>query len=347
MESNNRNREDLLLDFHLDRLDGSDREWIEAELLRDVELRHKSDRLGQALRPLDHWSVASPTGNLVDRVLARVERESAPASPASPAVGMDQVLASPRRSFVLPMKEVLAVAASIALLLSVLIPGIGSARAEAQRAMCASNLSSIFQGTFLYQQAFNESLPYAGTVSGSVWLPGVGNDRPYASNSRHPYLLAKFSFGPKPEHFICPADRGAVAMRADDLANYDDFASTRNNSYDSLNLTGESPNLRPGRAIAYLSDRNPLFRNGRFDQTVNPHTANSLVHNGKGQVVLTLDGSARWITTPVYNASGDNLWMAGDIRDYQGTESPTASDDAQLVPGYPTTDPEVKKYLMR
>ena len=339
MEPPKHSLEELLLDFHLDRLSEQDRLWIEAELQRDVELRAKSERLGQMLRPLDHWTVQTAPSQLVDKVLEHTERIGrAPVSPVGDG-------GYSGRSFSLPVRELLAVAACIALLAGVFVPGIVDIRSRAQRAMCASNLGSICQGTRLYQQAFGGSLPFAGRIAGASWLPGGDGGKPYGSNSRHLYKLVKGNWGPKPEHFICPASKTAKPMQADDLAAYDDFASVRNNSYDSLNLSGANPNLRPTMPIAYVSDANPLFKNGRFDETVDPTTANSPVHGGLGQTVLTLDGSARWMTTPIYGVQRDNLWLVGDIRRYTGTESPTSKDDAQLLPGYPATDPAVERFL--
>jgi type II secretory pathway pseudopilin PulG len=342
MEPYEQSPEKLLLDYHLGRLGQEERSWIEAELERDAQLREKSERLGHMLRPLDHWTVPTAPPSLIDRVLARTEGPGW-AKPGATATSGESEYRG--RSFSLPLREILAVAACIALLASVLIPGISDVRSRAQQTVCASNLGSIFQGTRLYQQAFGGSLPFAGKVVNASWLPGGSRVNPYASNSRHIFLLAKFNYGPKPEDFICPASKTGEPMRADDLAAYDDFASVRNNSYDSLNLGGDNPNVRPRGAIAYMSDANPLFKNGRFDETVDPDHTNSPAHKGRGQTVLTLDGSAQWTTTPFYGAKRDNLWLIGEIRHYSGTESPTSEDDAQLVPGYPTTDASVRRYL--
>jgi hypothetical protein len=62
-------------------------------------------------------------------------------------------------------------------------------------------------------------------------------------------------------------------------------------------------------------------------------------------MVMTLDGSVQWLTSPVYGPNRDNLWLAGDIRSYTGTEAPAGKDDAQLVPGYPLTDPAIRHFL--
>ena len=174
-------------------------------------------------------------------------------------------------------------------------------------------------------------------------LPTGPRNRSFASNSRHVYLLVKLKYGLGPERFFCPADKDAEPMNVDDPAAYDDFASPRNIGYDSLNLAGKNPNLRPQMPIAYLSDANPLFENGRFNESIDPTKANSPAHRDAGQTVLTLDGNVNWLTSPIYGPKDDNLWLAGDLRRYTGTETQTRDDDAFLIPGYPVTDGRADK----
>jgi hypothetical protein len=119
----------------------------------------------------------------------------------------------------------------------------------------------------------------------------------------------------------------------------DDFPAHPNISYDSLNLAGANPNLRPPTALAYISDANPLFVGARFNAGVDPTRTNSPAHRGKGQTVLRLDGSAAFVATPVYAANGDNLWTISNVQEYRGTETATRADDAFLVPGFPTSQP--------
>jgi hypothetical protein len=231
------------------------------------------------------------------------------------------------------MREMIAVAACLVLLVGVAVPGMASVRDRAQRAMCATNLATIFQGASSYQQASNDSLPYAGALVRASWLPGADSAAPYVSNSRHPYLLLKLKYGPKPADFLCPA-RCDSRPPADDVASRDDFADAGRISYDSLNLAGTSPNVRPPRALAYMSDANPLFVNARFNEAVDPSKTNSPAHRGRGQTVLKLDGNVQFVRTPVY-AADDNLWTIRNVRSYRGTEAPTNPDDAFLVPGFP------------
>ena len=338
MERNRDSVEETLLDWHLNRLDDEQRSWVEAELLRDPELRVKSDRLGRILQPLDHLRGAPASPNLEDRVLAHVKR-SGQADRADSVVRMDR---GGRGLFPFAsLRDLLAAAACILLLIGVFVPGVSELRNRSQRAMCASNLGSIFRGVSSYQQTFAGSLPFAGRTQEACWLPAGARGRPYASNSRHAYLLVKLGYGPMPDDFICPGAKTGRPMCVDDLRAYDDFDSACNVSYAMLNMAGRAPNLRPVMPIVYLGDTNPLFVGARFNPSVDPDKTNSPAHRGKGQTVLTLDGSAKWVTKPFYGRQRDNLWLIGNIRKYTGVEALTRNDDVQLVPGYPATDPLV------
>ncbi len=332
----NRTPEELLFDWHLDQLDEKERAWVESELLRNPEFRKKSDRLAKVLRPLDHWRVASPPEGLANRILRAVETDRHTSlRVASEAVTSVEPTYRPRPF--LSFRDLIAAAACIALLAGVLIPALAGARARANETLCASNLGSIFQGTSLYQAAFDGSLPFAGNPQGAAWLPSAESGKPYASNSRHLFLLAKYNYGPNPGHFVCPSSSTDKPMDAADLEKYGDFALAQNVSYASLNLCGHKPNLRPRSAIAFASDPNPLFVGGRFNAGIDPMTANSPAHGGRGQRVLALDGSVAKTATPLFGANRDNVWLAGDIRTYTGTEEPTGANDAFLIQGYPTT----------
>ncbi|MFQ5412989.1 MAG: type IV pilin protein [Phycisphaerae bacterium] len=354
--------EELLLDWHLDRLDDRERAWVEHELLRDPEFRAKSDRLRAILRPLDHMSAGPTPLNLPGQVLAYVRdhrsgaaddvagvppdaRDGVPRFPVPTGHGAGP--ARPR----MPLRDMIAVAACIGLLVTVALPGLSGLRQRSRRQVCTNNLGAIYQGLGMYRQAFAGMLPFAGTPAGASWLPRGATDAPYASNSRHIYLLLRLNFGPAPDNFVCPSDPNAVPMRAGNYADNDDFASARNIGYDTLNVAGaDAPTLnvagtdapttnrdrlRPVASVAYAADANPLFVDGRFHRNVDPYATNSPTHRD-GQCVLTLDGSAAWTTTPNHGPRHDNLWLAGSIRRYNGTETRQGRDDSFLVPGFPT-----------
>lgn len=329
MSDTNPSREDLLLELHLGTLEEPQRSWIETELIRDAELRVKSDRLRGMLRPLDFAGTPPVPTGLVDRVLDAVHKADAESAQRKSRPWL-------RRShgggtFVL-RRDFLAAAASIVLLASVAWPSLLAVRNQSRQMVCMSNLGSVFQGVRIYQASFADALPYAGPGAGAAWLGECG-DTPVASNSRHLYLVAKLNYVPDPAQFVCPSMPGGSAMSKEKLTSLNDFAAARNISYDSLNLSGVSPNLRPARNVAYLGDANPLFVGGKFHRDIDPYTTNSPAHHGRGQAVLMLDGSVNKLTTPVVGQ--DNVWIAGDIRDYKGTEIPADENDSFLVPGCP------------
>lgn len=338
MDHDENNLADSLLEWHLNSPGDWDRSRIEAELCRDAELRTKSDRLGRILRPLDHWTVSSGPADLADRVL-RVVKQSASygadaaftpvAEPAEPGL---------IRFPFFKLRDLAAIAACIILLLGVSIPGVSALRSRSQRTLCANNLSGIFQGVGAYQAAYAGALPYAGFAQNAAWLPDRNDRSPYTSNSRHVFLLLKHRFVARPQTFLCPCAEDAEPMNVADAVNYDDFAAARNICYDSLNLAGASPNIRPAATIAYLGDANPLFVGARFNEGLDPQIANSRAHGGRGQTILILDGHAEYLRTPIYGSHKDNVWVIEGVRRYTGNEVPTRPDDAFLVPGFPRSD---------
>lgn len=331
MDDRKRQADELILDWHLDRIDPDDREWLERELLRDAGLRARSDRLATILHPLDHWAPPSAPGGLAERILRNIagtgrgQPDVFSLPPIGPANG------APTRAF--SYRELIAVAACILFAVTVVLPGVSGLRRRSQRQLCASQLGTIYQGVKTYQ-SFAGALPFAGGAVGSPWLPGTNADARFASNSRHVYLVVRYQFVPNAKLFACPSDPESKPAGVDDPAAHDDFAGVGRASYASLNLSGTDPHLRPAATVAYMSDANPLFEGGKFNADVDPYTTNSRVHGGAGQCVLILDGHSEWQSTPATGQGRDNLWLAGSLMTYTGTESRDNDNDAFLVQGF-------------
>lgn len=333
--------EERLLDLHLNRLDDDARARIQAELDSDVSLQDKSRCLGRILKPLDYWQPTSVSDNLTDRILNDLRRDARPR-----VIKMQPESVDTYRPRFLPFRDLAAAAACVLLLVGVFVPGLSTVRARSQRVVCAANLGSIFRGTSAYQEAFDGSLPFAGEVPNAVWLPSSDRSRPLASNSRHSYLLVRGGYGPTPKNFVCPSDAHATPMDVTDFTARQDFALAANVSYDALNLAsngapGDGAKLRPRRSLVYMGDPNPLFRNAKFDPSIDADRANSPAHARGGQTLLSLDGSTTWAKSPLVGPSRDNIWLAGKIRSYTGDESRITADDVQLIPGIPAGDPSV------
>jgi hypothetical protein len=338
MDHDENNPADSLLEWHLNSQGDGDRSRIEAELHRDEELQAKSNRLGRILRPLDHWTVSSGSADLAERVLRVVEQSATSGADAAFAPVAEPADSGIIRFPFLRLRDLAAAAACIILLLGVSIPGVSALRSRSQRTFCANNLSGIFQGVGAYQAAYAGALPFAGFAQNAAWLPDRNDRSPYTSNSRHVYLLLKHRFVAKPQIFLCPCAEDAEPMNAADTANNDDFAGARNICYDSLNLAGPSPNIRPAATIAYLGDANPLFVGARFNEGLDPQIANSPAHGGRGQTILILDGHAEYLRSPIYGSHKDNVWVIEGVRRYTGNEVTARPDDAFLVPGFPRGD---------
>ncbi len=317
--------DEMLLDLHLDRLDPDERAALERRLTTDADLAARNEALGRVLRPLDSLVAPSAPANLADKVIRHVA--DAGLFPTAEAVG------HPSGGWRFSLRDLMAVAACLGLLFVLVVPGMAKLREHAQRTVCADNFGSIYRAVTVYGQTFMGELPNAGSIAGGSWLYSGPADAPRASNSRHPYLLARLGFIADATVFLCPSSPDAP-VPVDDLTALDDFASPANCTYDTLNMAGPTPTLSGNVSAVYASDPNPLFINGFYHASVNPNTTNSPQHGGKGQNVLSLDGQTRWMTSPFHDRR-DNIWMAGDLQAYTGTETQVDADDTFLIPATP------------
>jgi prepilin-type N-terminal cleavage/methylation domain-containing protein len=113
-----------------------------------------------------------------------------------------------RRSFTLI--ELLTVIAIISLLLAILLPSLGAARANAKRAVCAANLRQIGVAMRSYLNVSNDRYPYASHMPSITGRSPVDcppepldcNEPVYIAD----VLAAETSFQPKV--FQCPMDQG-------------------------------------------------------------------------------------------------------------------------------------------
>lgn len=102
-----------------------------------------------------------------------------------------------RRAFTLI--ELLVVVAVIGLLVGILMPALGGARAQAKRTACSTNLRQIGTGLQVYMAGNHDRFPFAS------FLPSVS---PFPLQTKEPIRIAKvLKFEvPEPEAFHCPND---------------------------------------------------------------------------------------------------------------------------------------------
>ena len=333
MDQPERITDDLLLDYLLERCTDTEAARIAETILRDSDLAARHRRLTDLLEPLGTWTTPEPPPTMASDILNAI---GAPATlkiePAASTLPPGSE-ADFGRSPILSLRELVALAACITIFVSVFVPALSTARFNSRRQMCATNLASMFRGTTSYAAANAGMLPSVAPPAGGSWLTQPG--QPRASNRRQVYLVLRLGYVEKPQQFVCPDRRSARPMDAARVAGCDDFPEAQNCSYDVQHMGGRGTRrlaVLARTSLPFISDANPLFDGWRFHADVDPETANTTAHRRAGQNVLAFDGTVAWLTSPTLGPGGDNIWQAGNIRRYQGHETPTSSTDAFLVP---------------
>lgn len=334
MSLSDQHLEDQLLAYHMGWLDRAATEAVERLIESSPDLAARSRQLQDALEPLADWNALPAVDNLENQVLQRIRRrteETVP--PLADTVKFDPIPAHRERVLRLPfsLKELLVVAASVTLILTVVVPGFGKASAVAQRRACAENLMNIGTALARYGLDHDHQLPFAGKAEGN-WLPGstVGVRR--LQNSRNRFVLLRRGYLNDSTRYVCPADQDAIVMRVDDISQFDDFPERRNCSYDSQIMLAGGQQMPEYPRMVIVSDSNPIFDRGA-DPSKRPGERNSVVHrNLSGQNVLRADLSANWTTSPNVGVGNDNIWQIGERLVYAGVELPRLATDSFMVP---------------
>ena len=333
------NRSQVLIDCCLGWLDPKSAETARATVGGSPELRRQGANLEHLLAELAAYEAPAPPANLAERVLARIEESEAlipfPVSGPSPAVpsgGEREFSGSP----MLSLRELITIAACITLFVGIFVPGYYKARAISKRTVCRDNQRQIYAGFRQYAEATANGgfLPYAGEIPGGTWLrvpyPGVLR----ASNTRHAYLAVKEGYVPA-RVFVCPGvDRG-IPMIMENPRKANDFAEPANCTYSFQNQNVPRPRplsqLSPGMSIG--ADPNPHFSGDAVHNLDPAEPSNSYSHDpNAGQNVMYVDGHSNWVTRPTVGVNADNIYLAGPLRHYTGTEVPLYPTDSFLVP---------------
>lgn len=334
MNANPNDRERLIeamIDDCVGRLPNAERAGLRAEMDASAELRDEWSSLQASSQALRSWRVPEPPSDLSSRVLARVaEHEESNIIPFERAVAAGEQRGGVPGPW-LNVKEIVAVAASLALIVGILMPGNKYARDRMQRAACLSNMQNIMTGLGSYQSTY-DAMPFAGpTPQGAHWGRQVPVGAQKASNTQHVYLLVRGRFV-APGTFVCSARPDGVRMASQFADRFRDFPQAANCSYSTQNQIGPRPTLSDAPRMAVLADTNPLF-DPLVRRLAPSYPRNSFSHaEGAGQNVLFRDGSARWEKEPTVGVSGDHIYQAGDRTRYTGTETPVGETDSFLIP---------------
>ena len=326
--------------------------------------------LEQSLTELDHVKYEACPDNLVDLTIARLklaamstrtpstlelllenERQNLSIQAPEPAYVPQTVnpLITAKLNFLRPMFEILAAAASIAVVAGILFPSLGLARDKYRQVACQDNLRTIGAGFTSFANDNHDRLSSVRVKDGSPWWK-IGYQGPEIhSNTRYPFALVKDQYvGGKA--FVCRGNKNAQALncQSSDLEQLYDFPSRNNISYSFMLLCDKTGNPLQLRRRIIAGDLNPVFvsvfdkmpcqqniyqRMSQFDRLMlNQQLMQSLStnHRGRGQNVLYCDGSVEYIKDRVVN--GDDIFTVEGVNAYTGLESPACDTDIFLAP---------------
>lgn len=337
MNPNKADIEALLIDHHFDQATTEQTQQLNELLAKDEELAKANKALGALLGRLDEYTVDVPGPSLMHDVLDRVHNDLAANNFQPQAVagriGYDVDQPAPATSPLVRLREIAAVAACLVLMATIFNITSNKIRATDQQFKCSNNLAGMARGISNYITGNNDFIPYVGTTA-SQW---VGTDGHPRKSKPHLFTLIKNGYV-TPDMVVCPATT-ARQLTAAQIHNHNDFPSPMTVSYSFQNTRGLNPDcyrmttLRPvAHNMPVMADSNPLFADGTIHDRVDVRAASPNHSSLDGQCVLYLDGHVRWASTPMVGPEEDNIWQAGDLVTYRGTETPTCGKDAFLAP---------------
>ncbi len=324
-------RDDALLDFALNQCAPDETERIARALQNDAEMKNRLELIKNVLAPLDTWTTPPPPASMVSDILDHIAaHQNQAADDQATTIPFEQ---SEGRGLggIISLRELVALAACILIFVGILFPGLRLARQNSRMRTCASQMRALGVGASSYAAANSGFLPYAGTSNGP-WL--VRRGQPRGSNRRHLIPIFRGRFLVNPKLLQCPGDDGKPTADVQDQQEDNEWSILRRSN---INVQFMDKPVRITMVVRpfvmpYISDANPLFAGGQFNEDVDPATTNSPSHGGQGQNILHFDGSVGWLSSPMLNRTGDNIWQIGTLRRYQGTEQPQQTTDAFMTP---------------
>ncbi|MBN2180352.1 MAG: hypothetical protein JW715_00450 [Sedimentisphaerales bacterium] len=295
-----------------------------------------------ALEPLDSVEPQVCPDGLVERTFALVKGQvDSSIYQLEQLLAVEQAKKSPVKiGFWRNLMEVAAVAASIMLIVGVLVPVMDYAHQRNMQNVCGLQMGSFFDGLNSYIADHDGYQPSVSTATGEPWWKIGYQGRENHSNTRRVFLLVRYGYV-EPKIFICPGNKNGrnYQIEPSQITNYRDFPNRQSVTY-SFQISC----VRDGRGKlqcrrVIMSDWNPIFEelpnyNSTLSVRLNKKllTVNSSNHNLRGQNVLFGDGRVEFLKSRFIKVSQDDIFTLQDTDVYQGIEVPSCETDFFLAP---------------
>ena len=340
MTNLNLDQQELIFDYSIGLADPAEAAQAEQLIARDIEAAELYDTIRQAIAPLALLPPEICPDDLADRTVRRVcqlDGGRVAAQEASPRVirlGFPRNLSN--------AAGVVIVAASVVLIIGVVMRSSDIMRHRHHNLMCRNQLADIYRALNLYTADYDNVLPAVARADGAHWHR-IGDQSPQsASNTRPLFLLLAHRYTETPENFIC-CSRARVQLpplKRADIATHRDFPSRCYITYSYALLPHQRVPKATFGARPLMADMNPHFEAllsddpqaspPLFDKTA--ARLNSLNHGRRGQNVLWGDGHARYLSTRFIGNSRDDIYTLKDNALGDCKTLPVCLDDAFLAP---------------
>jgi len=293
-------------------------------------------RIATALAPLRTISQTSCPGELADRTVERLRelaREHVASAPP-PAV-----LKLSRRQ---NLSNVIAVAASVLLIVGIVIPSSKLMRHRSGLLTCKGQLANIFRGLDLYSADHEDRFPVMARADDAPWNrighPGPENH----SNTRNPFRLLTLGYLDRAEDFVCCGGKRGYAspLTPSQIKAHNDFPSRDHITY-SYRVSSDPFLTRTSLSrLPIMADMNPHFEqsaactSARVTLGLDPDRLrlNSPNHGRRGQNVLYGGGDVRYSRTRFFGDEADDIYLPEGADECRGDEVPGCLTDTLLGP---------------
>ncbi|HUN80683.1 MAG TPA: DUF1559 domain-containing protein [Phycisphaerae bacterium] len=313
-----------LIGYQLGLCDAAEMARVEEALQEDPRMIQARARLAGLLSMLEADEPVEAPADLNESILARIDGLHR-TMPMRPALAAGESGGPARPMF--NLRELLSLAAVIAIFVGVFVPGYRTARENARIAQCGLNMANIGRGVTMYREAYGSPVPMVASLpDGESWVPSNATG---VSNSQNPFELVRRQLV-APSAFNDPGREGDLRLDKVDLINMHNFPDVRNNSYSTSIVTARRQPFEPESPVA--ADLTPLVNQMRQLNPDGKIPLNSTSHRGKGQNVGKMDMRVIFTRTPNAGLDSDDIYRVIGVQKYTGLERPSLRSDAFLVP---------------